>query len=75
MHHFIVAVQLLRDEHTYQHHQAEESNIQARKRIKVYNDIDNKLKKLLISHSSGMLTNVHLAIKCGRAVKTNYIVL
>ncbi|CAF1284874.1 unnamed protein product, partial [Didymodactylos carnosus] len=50
---------------------SEESDIQTRKRKKIYNDIDNKLKQVLISHSSGMLTNVQLAIKCGRAVKTN----
>ncbi|CAF1020529.1 unnamed protein product [Didymodactylos carnosus] len=69
--HIFEFVELLCDEHVYQHYQAEESDIQTPKRKKIYNDIDNKLKQLLISHSGGVLTNVQLAIKCGRAVKTN----
>ncbi|CAF1361103.1 unnamed protein product, partial [Didymodactylos carnosus] len=40
IYHFIES---LRDEHLYQYHRAEESDIQIRKRKKLYNNIDSKL--------------------------------
>ncbi|CAF0790474.1 unnamed protein product [Didymodactylos carnosus] len=70
IYHFI---ELLRDEHLYQHHSVEESDIQIRKRKKLYNNIDSKLKELYEEHIKGTITHAKLAIKCGRAVKTTPI--
>ncbi|CAF1260506.1 unnamed protein product [Didymodactylos carnosus] len=55
IYHFI---ELLRDEHLYQHHRAEESDMQIRKRKKLYNNIDSKLKELHEEHIKGTITNV-----------------
>ncbi|CAF1130252.1 unnamed protein product, partial [Didymodactylos carnosus] len=66
-------VELLRDEHLYQHHRAEELDMQIRKRKKLNNNIDSKLKELHEEHIKGTITNAELAIKCGRVVKTTPI--
>ncbi|CAF4661330.1 unnamed protein product, partial [Didymodactylos carnosus] len=71
--HIYEFVRLLRDEHSFQHHQAEASEIRAPKRKKLYTDIDNKLKELLHGFATGILNEVELVIKCGRAVKTTPI--
>ncbi|CAF1131980.1 unnamed protein product, partial [Didymodactylos carnosus] len=55
IYHFI---ELLRDEHLYQHHRAEESDMQIRKRKQLYNNIDSKLKELHEEHIKGTITNV-----------------
>ncbi|CAF4614900.1 unnamed protein product, partial [Didymodactylos carnosus] len=64
IYHFI---ELLRNEDLYQHHKAEESDMQTRKRKKLYTNIDSKLEELHEEHINGTITSVQLAIKCDRA--------
>ncbi|CAF0743029.1 unnamed protein product [Didymodactylos carnosus] len=68
--HIYEFVRLLRDEHSFQHHQTAASEIRAPKRKKLYIDIDNKLKELLHGFATGIVNEVELVIKCDRAAKT-----
>ena len=44
-----------------------------RKRKKVYDEIDDTLSRLLHQNDIGELSNIALAVKCGRALKTTII--
>ena len=68
--HIYQFIDILRNEHEYQHHVAEESQIQLRRRKKIYDEIDIKLAMLHEEHKKKQLSDTQLAIKCGRAVKT-----
>jgi hypothetical protein len=57
-------------EHEYQHHVAEASQIQLRTRKKIHDQIDLKLAMLHEEHKKKQLSDIQLAIQCGRAVKT-----
>ena len=71
--HIYQFIEILRDEHEYQHHVAEESKLHFRQRKKIHDQIDNKLILLHNAHKSNNLNDVQLAIECGRAVKTRLI--
>ena len=64
---------IIAEEHEYQHHKSEESRVQLRKRKKVNDAIDENLERLLNDHKSGLITDMQLAIKCGRALKTKLV--
>ncbi len=68
--HIYQFIDILRNEHEYQHHVAEESQIQLKRRKKIYDEIDLKLAMLHEEHKKKQLSDIQLAIKCGRAVKT-----
>jgi hypothetical protein len=57
-------------EHEYPHHVAEASQIQLRTRKKIHDQIDLKLAMLHEEHKKKQLSDIQLAIQCGRAVKT-----
>ena len=71
--HIFNFIDLLREEHEYQHHKSEESRVQLRKRKKVNDAIDENLELLLNNHKGGLITDMQLAIKCGRALKTKLV--
>ena len=65
-------IELLRSEHEFQHHKAEESQVQARKRKKLNIDIDDHLE-LLSKYQNGEIHGLELAIKSRRAVKSQFV--
>ena len=71
--HIFNFIELLLEEHEYQHHKSEESRVQLRKRKKVNDAIDENLELLLNDHKRGLITDMQLAIKCGRALKTKLV--
>jgi len=68
--HIFQFIDILRGEHEYQHHLAEESQVQVRRRKKIHDQIDLKLALLHEEHKNKQLSDMQLAIQCGRAVKT-----
>ncbi|CAF1652225.1 unnamed protein product, partial [Didymodactylos carnosus] len=58
------------NEHEYQHHVAEESQVHLRRRKKIRDEIDIKLFLLHDEQKNNKLNDAQLAIKCGRIVKT-----
>ena len=71
--HIFNFIELLREEHEYQHHKSEESRVQFLKGKKVNDAIDENLELLLNDHKSGLITDMQLAIKCGRALKIKLV--
>ncbi|CAF1293917.1 unnamed protein product [Rotaria magnacalcarata] len=63
------------EEHVFQRHQAEESQIQIRKKKKRNNDVDLLLEQLLQQFYDGQFTQMDLAVKCDLAVKTSHLKL
>jgi len=66
-------IDLLRVEHAFQQHKTEETFIHMRKTRKTSDNIDAKLARLLEEHANGELSNLKLAISCGKAVKIKQI--
>jgi hypothetical protein len=66
-------IELLRAEHIFQQHKAEESFVQVRKRKKMSDSIDAQLALLLEQYEKGEISSLQLAINCGKAVKTKLI--
>ncbi len=64
--HIFHFIDLLREDHEYQHYKLEESRVQLRKRKKVNDDIEVTLELLLNEHKIGSITDMQFAIKCGR---------
>ncbi|CAF2034300.1 unnamed protein product [Rotaria magnacalcarata] len=73
--HIYEFIRLLQEEHVFQRHQAEESQIQIRKKKKRNNDVDLLLEQLLQQFYDGQFTQMDLAVKCGLAVKTSHLKL
>ncbi|CAF4710724.1 unnamed protein product, partial [Rotaria sp. Silwood2] len=69
--HIFNFIQCLRQEHEFQHHRAEESLFNVRKRKKISENIDSMLLFHLQQYTDGDLTATELAIKCGESVKKN----
>ena len=63
-------IELLRVEHVFQQHKAEESRVQVPKLKKKTKSIDAQLALLLHRHENGDISNLQLAIHCGKTVKT-----
>jgi hypothetical protein len=68
--HIYQFIDVLRNEHEYQHHLAEESQVHLRSRKKIHDEIDAKLAMLHEEHKNKQISDVQLAIRCGRAIKT-----
>ncbi|CAF1475340.1 unnamed protein product [Rotaria magnacalcarata] len=66
-------IELLRDEHLFQHHHAEQSIAYPPRRYKLSEDINAQLIGLLNEHSNGELTALELALECGKTVKTKLV--
>ncbi|CAF4475684.1 unnamed protein product [Rotaria sp. Silwood2] len=62
--HIFRFIELLRHEHLFQHHYAEQSKSYLPKRPKSSEDINIKLIDLLDTHSNGELTDLELALHC-----------
>ena len=71
--HIFHFVEHLREEHIYQQHKSQELRVQVRKRKRVYDEIDDTLSRLLHQNDIGELSNLALAVECGRAIKTTII--
>jgi hypothetical protein len=71
--HIFDMIEFLCEGHEYQHHKPEESRTQLRKRKKVNDAIDENLELLLNDHKGGLITEMQLLIKCGRALKTKLV--
>ena len=72
--HIFNFIQCLRHEHEFQHHRAEESLFNVRKRKKISENIDSMLQFHLKQNIDGDLNSMELAIKCGECVKMKYII-
>ncbi|CAM2724926.1 unnamed protein product [Rotaria socialis] len=68
--HIYKFIELLRDEHLFQHHHAEQSRTYLPRRQKPSQDTNAQLIDLLNKHSNRELTDLELALQCGKAVKT-----
>jgi hypothetical protein len=62
-------VRRLKDEHEYRNHKSEESQVQVKKRKKLYDKINKTFLKLFKDYENGQLTSTESAIKSGKAVK------
>jgi hypothetical protein len=72
--HIFNFIELLREEHEYQHHKSDESRVQLRKRRKVNTTINENLELLLNNNKGGLIADMQLAIKCGRALPTKLVI-
>jgi hypothetical protein len=57
-------IKLLREEYEYQYHKSEESRVQL---------VNYAIELLLNNHKGGLITDMQLGIKCGRALKTKLV--
>ena len=64
----------LHHEHEFQHHRAEESMFNIRKRRKVNENVDVMLEFHLNEFENDRLSNMDLAIKLGETVKIKHII-
>jgi hypothetical protein len=71
--HIFEFIRLLQEEHVFQQHLAEESQLQLRKRRKCNDDKDLLIEQLLKQFSDGQISQMDLAIQCGLALKTSYV--
>ncbi len=62
-------IELLREENVYQQHKAEESFVHMRKPRIISDKIDAQLARLLYQHTQGEISDLQLAVSCGKAVK------
>ncbi len=72
--HIFNFIQCLCQEREFQHHRAEESLFNVRKRKKISENIDSMLEFHLKEYADGKLTSMELAIKCGECVKMKFVV-
>jgi hypothetical protein len=71
--HIFEFICLLQEEHVFQQHVAEESQLQLRKRRKCNDDKEFLIEQLLKQFSDGQISQMDLAIQCGLALKTSYV--
>ncbi|CAF4609264.1 unnamed protein product [Rotaria socialis] len=71
--HIYKFIELLRDEHLFQHHHAEQSRTYLPRRQKPSQDTNAQLIDLLNKHSNRELTDLELALQCGKAVKAKLV--
>ena len=72
--HMFRFIELLRDEHLFQKHQAEQSRYFASRRHKFNEDITVELVSLHKKRNKDELIDLELSIQCGKAVKTKLVV-
>jgi hypothetical protein len=63
-------IELLKDEHMFQWHQAEQARTIIPRRHKQRDDTNTQLLAHLKDHANGKMNDFELALKCGRTVKT-----
>ena len=66
-------LELLRDEHAFQQHKAEETFVHMRKPRKISDKIYAQLVLLLEQHTKGKISDLQLATSCGKAVEIKLI--
>ncbi len=66
-------IELLRVEHAFQQHKAEETFVHMRKLRKTSDHIDAQLARLPEEHANDEVSDSELAISCGKAVKIKLI--
>ena len=66
-------IELLRDEHLFQHHHAEQSRSYLPRHLKSSEDTTVKLIRLLERHLCGELTDLELALHSCKTVKSKII--
>jgi hypothetical protein len=66
-------IELLRVEHAFQQHKAEETFVHMRKLRKTSDNIDPQLTRLLEEHANEEISDLQLAISCVTAVKIKLI--
>ena len=71
--HIFRFIECLRDEHFFQHHLAEQSKIYSIKRKQITEYVNAQLRVLLNDHGIGEITDLELAILCGRTVKIRLV--
>ena len=62
-------IELLRVDHAFQQDKAEETFVHMRKPRKISDNIDAQLARLVEQHAKGEISDLQLAINCGKAVK------
>ena len=62
-------IELLRVDHAFQQDKAEETFVHMRKPRKISDNIDAQLTRLVEQHAKGEISDLQLAINCGKAVK------
>jgi hypothetical protein len=65
------SVGLLRVEYAFQQHKTQETFVHMRKLSKNSDNIDARLARLLEKHANEEISDLQLAISCGKAVKKN----
>ena len=71
--HIFRFIECLRDEHLFQHHLTEQSKIHPIKRKQITEDVNAQLRVFLNDHGIGEITDLELAILCGRTVKIRLV--
>lgn len=71
--HIYKFIELLRVEHIFQQHKAEETFVHTRKTKKITDRIDAELARLIEQHANNQISNLQLAINCGKAVKLKLV--
>ena len=66
-------IECLRDKHLFQRHLTEQSKVHPTKRKQVTEDVNTQLRVLLNDHGIGEITDLELAILCGRTVKIRLV--
>ena len=66
-------MELLKAEHAFRQHKAEETFVHIRKPRKITDKIDAQLAQLLDQYTKGAISDLQLAISCGKAVKTKLV--
>ena len=71
--HIFRFIECLRDEHLFQRHLAEQSKVHPIKRKQITEDVNAQLRVLLNDHGIGEITDLELAILCGRTAKIRLV--
>ena len=71
--HIFRFIEWLRDKHLFQCHLAEQSKVHPIKRKQITEDVNAQLRVLLNDHGIGEITDLELAILCGRTVKIRLV--
>ena len=71
--HIFRFIECRRDEHLFQRHLVEQSKVHPIKRKQITGDINAQLRVLLNDYGIGEITDLELAILCGRTVKIRLI--
>ena len=71
--HILRFIECLRDEYIFQRHLVEQSKVHPFERKQITEDINAQLRVLLNDHGIGEITDLELAVLCGRTVKIRLV--